>query len=151
MIESFGRFNQVLGPGLHLIVPIVQTPRPFTWVQTVMNRNGNILDNLFSNPRIDTRETLFNFSRQEVYTKDTILLDVNSLMYYKIVDVKKASYEVDDLRGAIVNVAQTQLKEVFGRMTFQECMTSQDQINEYWTLMKCEILDICVKPFRLVS
>lgn len=151
MIESFGRFNQVLGPGLHLIVPIVQTPRPFTWVQTVMNRNGNILDNLFSNPRIDTRETLFNFSRQEVYTKDTILLDVNSLMYYKIVDVKKASYEVDDLRGAIVNVAQTQLKEVFGRMTFQECMTSQDQINEYWTLMKCEILDICVKPFRPVS
>lgn len=151
MIESFGRFNQVLGPGLHLIIPIVQTPRPFTWVQTVMNRNGNILDNLYSNPRIDTRETLFNFSRQEVYTKDTILLDVNSLMYYKIVDVKKASYEVDDLRGAIVNVAQTQLKEVFGRMTFQECMTSQDQINEYWALMKCEILDICVKPFRLVS
>lgn len=96
-----------------------------------MSTSGHISDRSFSNARIDTRETLFNFSRQEVYTKDTILLDVNSLMYYKIVDVKKAVYEVDDLRGAIVNVAQTQLKEVFGRMTFQECMTSQDQINEY--------------------
>lgn len=52
-------------------------------------------------------------------------------MYYKIVDIKKAIYEVDDLQSAIINVAQTQLKEVFGRMTFQECMTSQDKINEY--------------------
>ena len=52
-------------------------------------------------------------------------------MYYKIVDIKKAIYEVDDLQSAIINVAQTQLKEVFGRMTFQECMASQDKINEY--------------------
>ena len=51
-------------------------------------------------------------------------------MYYRILDARKAIYEVDDLQSAIVNVAQTQLKEVFGRMTFQECMTSQDQINE---------------------
>lgn len=73
---------------------------------------------------------MFNFLRQEVYTKDTILLNVNSIMYYRIIDARKAIYEVDDLQSAIVNVAQTQLKEVFGRMTFQECMTSQDQINE---------------------
>lgn len=130
VIESFGRFKRILGPGIHFLIPIVETPRPFAWVETVMN-NGRISDVSFSNARVDTRETLFSFSRQEVYTKDTILLDVNSLMYYKIVDVKKAVYEVDDLHGAIVNVAQTQLKEVFGRMTFQECMTSQDQINEY--------------------
>lgn len=131
VVESFGRFKRILGPGIHMLIPIFETPRPFTWVQAVMSTSGHISDRSFSNARIDTRETLFNFSRQEVYTKDTILLDVNSLMYYKIVDVKKAVYEVDDLRGAIVNVAQTQLKEVFGRMTFQECMTSQDQINEY--------------------
>ena len=81
--------------------------------------------------RVDLRENIFDFQTQEVYTKDTILLDVNSIMYYRIVDVCKAVYEVDDLPNAIMNVAQTQLKEVFGSMTFQECMTSQDQINEY--------------------
>lgn len=81
--------------------------------------------------RVDLRENIFDFQTQEVYTKDTILLDVNSIMYYRIVDVCKAVYEVDDLPSAITNVAQTQLKEVFGSMTFQECMTSQDQINEY--------------------
>ena len=69
--------------------------------------------------------------RQEVYTKDTILLDVNSLMYYRISDVKAAIYEVEDLQGAIVNVAQTQLKEVFGQMTFSEAMQSQSQINQH--------------------
>ena len=87
-------------------------------------------DESTSDYRVDLRECVFNFLSQEVYTKDTILLDVSSIMYYSIVDVKKAVYEVDDLQSAIVNVAQTQLKEVFGRMTFQECMTSQDQINE---------------------
>ena len=88
-------------------------------------------DKSTSDYRVDLRECVFNFLPQEVYTKDTILLDVSSIMYYSIVDVKKAVYEVDDLQSAIVNVAQTQLKEVFGRMTFQECMTSQDQINEW--------------------
>ena len=81
--------------------------------------------------RIDLRENVFNFMRQEVYTKDTILLDVNSLMYYRISDVKAAIYEVEDLQGAIVNVAQTQLKEVFGQMTFSEAMQSQAQINKH--------------------
>jgi len=66
-----------------------------------------------------------------VYTKDTILLDVNSLMYYRIVDIKKAIYEIDDLQSAIINVAQTQLKEVFGSMTFSQAMESQQLINHH--------------------
>lgn len=45
-----------------------------------------------------------------MYTKDTILLDVNSLMYYRITDIKKAIYEVEDLQAALSNTAQTQLK-----------------------------------------
>ena len=130
MIERFGRFNRILTPGLHCIIPIIDSPRHFSWIKTSLNLSGGMEDEMISGYRIDTRETVFNFSRQEVYTKDTILLDVNSIMYYKIVDVKKAIYEVDDLQSAIVNVAQTQLKEVFGSMTLQECMTSQDQINK---------------------
>jgi regulator of protease activity HflC (stomatin/prohibitin superfamily) len=60
--------------------------------------------------RIDLRESVFNFLQQEVYTKDTVLLDVNALMYYSIFDIKKAIYEVEDLQGALSNTAQTQLK-----------------------------------------
>lgn len=81
--------------------------------------------------RIDLRECIYNFPIQEVYTRDTILLDVNSIMYYRIFDIKKAVYEVDDLNTAISNVAQTQLKEVFGNMTFTEALASQATINNY--------------------
>ena len=114
-----------------MIAPFIDAPRCFTWSKTYIDVDGTIKDTTTTNYRIDLRENVFDFLKQEVYTKDTILLDVNSLMYYKIVDIKKAIYEVDDLQSAIINVAQTQLKEVFGRMTFQECMTSQDKINEY--------------------
>ena len=130
VIERFGKYNRTLTSGLNFVVPIIDHPRYFTWTRTFLNERGEIVDTNTSDYRIDLRECVFDFMPQEVYTKDTILLDVSSIMYYSIVDVKKAIYEVDDLQNAIVNVAQTQLKEVFGRMTFQECMTSQDQINE---------------------
>jgi len=50
-------------------------------------------------------------------------------MYYRIFDIKKAVYEVDDLNTAISNVAQTQLKEVFGSMTFSDALAAQSRIN----------------------
>ena len=130
IIERFGRYHKTLSSGLNFVVPFIDQPHIFTWTRTFINTDGEISSESTHDYRIDLRENVFNFMRQEVYTKDTILLDVNSIMYYRIVDANKAIYEVDDLESAIVNVAQTQLKEVFGRMTFQECMTSQDQINE---------------------
>lgn len=112
-------------------IPFVDSPRSFTWRRTYIDANGKIKDESETLYRIDLRENVFNFTRQEVYTKDTILLDVNSLMYYRIVDMKKAIYEIDDLQSAIINVAQTQLKEVFGSMTFSQAMESQKMINHH--------------------
>lgn len=131
MIERFGRYRKTLSSGLNFVFPFIDQPHRFTWTRTYIGEDGEIGNESTNDFRIDLRENVFNFLRQEVFTKDTIVLDVNSIMYYRIIDATKAIYEVDDLQSAIVNVAQTQLKEVFGRMTFQECMTSQDQINEY--------------------
>lgn len=82
-----------------------------------------------NNYRIDLRESLLNLLPTQCFSRDTILIDVNSLMFFRIEDVRKAIYEVDDLQSAVVNVAQTQLKEVFGHMTFSEAMASQSKIN----------------------
>ena len=60
-----------------------------------------------------------------VYTRDTVILEINSLMYYRISDVRKAIYEVDDLQNALTAAAQTQLKEVFGLMNFHEALECQ--------------------------
>lgn len=89
------------------------------------------MDEITTSTRIDLRESVFNFLPQEVYTKDTVLLDVNAIMYFSIYDIKKAIYEVDDLQGALSNTAQTQLKEVFGNMTFGEALQSQNRINDH--------------------
>jgi len=131
VLERFGRFERILSSGIHFIIPFMDSPRPFTWKKTFIDPNGKIqtLDTVLY--RIDLRESVFNFPIQEVYTRDTILLDVNSIMYYRIFDLKKAVYEVDDLNTAISNVAQTQLKEVFGNMTFTEALASQATINDH--------------------
>ena len=168
-----------------LQIPFYEAPRTFTWRKTYIDVNSRVVDTTTTNFRIDLRESVFNFLRQEVYTKDTILVDVNALMYYSIGDVRKvcmrvcraptttmgwvcwcteevelrahlcicgrsgcfvltmsrpppppppppqAIYEVEDLQGAISNVAQTQLKDVFGGMTFTHALESQEIINNH--------------------
>jgi regulator of protease activity HflC (stomatin/prohibitin superfamily) len=131
VLERLGKFHRVLNSGLSWGVPFIDSPRSFTWRKTYIDANKRIKDESLTCYRIDLRENVFNFTRQEVYTKDTILLDVNSLMFYRIVDMKKAIYEIDDLQSAIINVAQTQLKEVFGSMTFSQAMESQELINKH--------------------
>ena len=93
--------------------------------------NRKVRDENINCTRIDLRESVFNFFPQSVYTKDTVPLEVNCVMYYSISDVRKAIYEVDDLTSAVSNTAQTQLKDVFGSMTFAEALGSQDAINSY--------------------
>ena len=103
----------------------------FTWTKVAIDPYGQVRETNTTSFRIDLRESVFNFMEQQVYTRDTVLLDVNALMYYRIFDVKKAVYEVDDLQAALSNTAQTQLKEVFGNMTFSEALQSQTKINEH--------------------
>uniref|UniRef100_A0A7S3GF14 Band 7 domain-containing protein n=1 Tax=Palpitomonas bilix TaxID=652834 RepID=A0A7S3GF14_9EUKA len=129
VIERFGKFKKVLQSGIHLVPPIVEKPRPFTWRKTYIGPGGNIVDEVVDTFRIDLRESVFNFLRQEVFTRDTVYINVNALMYYSIDDIKKAVYEVDDLSSALSNTAQTQMKEVFGNMTFSEALESQKKIN----------------------
>ncbi|KAJ4460283.1 putative SPFH domain/Band 7 family protein [Paratrimastix pyriformis] len=158
VIERLGRFNRILHEGLNFVRPFIDRPREFSWRRTYIGTDGQIYDETITNSRIDLRESVFNFLRTEVFTKDGLLLDVNSLMYYRITDIKAAVYEVDDLLSALSNTAQTQLKEVFGNMTFTEALESQTQINEYlqrefshlfagWglTVQRLELLDLTPK------
>ncbi|ETV94142.1 hypothetical protein, variant [Aphanomyces invadans] len=164
VIERFGKVQKVLDSGIHFVVPFVDSPRSFMWKKVVAGLNGHLETRDASSYRIDLRESIFVFPAQEVYTRDTILLDVHSVMFYRIVDIKKAVYEVDDLNMAIANVAQTQLKEVFGNMTFTEALASQSTINAYikksfgerfaqWGLVveRMEVLDMLPKQGTTIA
>ncbi|ETV77278.1 hypothetical protein H257_08727 [Aphanomyces astaci] len=164
VIERFGKVQKVLDSGIHFVLPFVDSPRSFQWKKVVQGYNGHLETRDASSYRIDLRESIFVFPAQEVYTRDTILLDVHSVMFYRIVDIKKAVYEVDDLNMAIANVAQTQLKEVFGNMTFTEALASQSVINAYikksfgerfaqWGLVveRMEVLDMLPKQGTTIA
>mmetsp|Transcript_11302 Transcript_11302/g.33518 ORF Transcript_11302/g.33518 Transcript_11302/m.33518 type:complete len:389 (-) Transcript_11302:179-1345(-) len=131
IIERFGKFHKVMYSGWNWVFPFIDQPRSITWRKTQIGVGGNLEDQTIEATRIDLRESMFNFMKQEVYTRDTVLLDVNSLMFYRIFDIKKAAYEVEDLQSALSNTAQTQLKEVFGKMTFSEALASQRAINDH--------------------
>jgi regulator of protease activity HflC (stomatin/prohibitin superfamily) len=158
VIERFGRFDRILTAGVNFVWPISEQPRRFTWRKTFLDESGRVKDMTTTDYRVDLRESVYNFLRQDVYTKDTVLLEVNAIMYYSISDTRKAIYEVDDLDSAIQNTAQSQIKEVFGSTTFKEALSSQVQINahmkknfaagfEKWgiTVHRIELLDMSPK------
>ena len=62
-----------------------------------------MIDQVTNDYRIDTREAIFKYPPTEVYTRDTIIVTITSVMFYRIVDVQKANYEVDDLLNAMLN------------------------------------------------
>jgi hypothetical protein len=76
VIERFGRFNRVLQPGLSCIVPCMDAPRVFTWRKTYVDVNKKVRDETITQFRVDLRESLFDFVKQDVYSRDTVLLEV---------------------------------------------------------------------------
>jgi len=157
VLERFGKYNRMLEPGLNFILPFFDNPREFTWKQTYIDARHNIIHKETTSWRVDLRETVYNFPRQSVFTKDTVQLCVNALMYYRIIDVKKAVYEVDDLQSALNNTVQAYLRDVFGNISFNESLTAQNKVNAYmkhmgqkqysdWgvELIRMEILEIKV-------
>ena len=128
VIERLGKFHKVLEPGIHCLT-CCDSPRSFLWTRTYINQQKNVVSDRVNIMRIEQRESLFNFPPWQVFTRDTVNLTVNMLMYYRIFSVKKAVYRVDDLHASISNVAQAEIKVIFGSMTFTEALTSQDEVN----------------------
>jgi regulator of protease activity HflC (stomatin/prohibitin superfamily) len=131
IIERLGRFHRLLPAGFHFLAPFVDQPRQFSWQRTEIGVDGKIHDRNISSTRIDLRESVFNFLRQEVFSKDTVRVSINTLMVYRISDAKKALYEVDDLQSALSNTAQTVLKDICGQISFTELLTSQEAVNDH--------------------
>jgi len=130
LIERFGQFQRSLQPGINWTWPFIENPRSFQWNRTWIDENGRVCTQSRELVFIDLRENAFNFQKMPVYTRDTVMLDINSLMYYRIFDAHAAVYNVDDLQSSLMTTAQAQMKEIFGALTFAEALTGQKRINE---------------------
>lgn len=120
IIERLGRYYATLKPGLNVILPFIDRAKVI-----VTLRNGRYV---YSN-RIDLREQVYDFDRQNVITKDNIQMQINALLYFQIVDPFKAVYEINNLPNAIEKLTQTTLRNIIGEMELDQTLTSRDTIN----------------------
>ncbi|NIO38165.1 SPFH/Band 7/PHB domain protein, partial [Candidatus Bathyarchaeota archaeon] len=93
-------------PGLHYILPVVRRML-----------------------RVNMREQVIDVPPQEIITEDNVVVTIDAVVYYQIMDPKRALYEIEDFELAIVKLAQTTLRNIVGEMTLDTCLTSRDRIN----------------------
>ncbi|MBD2194490.1 MULTISPECIES: SPFH domain-containing protein [Calothrix] len=108
LVERLGRYHRKLNPGLNFIVPLVD--------QIVMEDT--------------TREQYIDIKPQNVITKDNIYLEVDAILYWRIKDIEKSFYAIDDLQGALVQLAHTTLREIIAQNTVEETNVSRREMDK---------------------
>ena len=129
VIERLGRYHKTLAAGINIIIPVIDKPRAMTWRHILDTPQGRKVTRFKDYEKIDMRETVFDFPKQGVITKDNVVTEINALIYFQIVDPVKAVYEISNLPSAIEKLTQTTLRNVIGELELDECLTSRDTIN----------------------
>lgn len=106
--ERLGKFAGVLEPGFHFLVP---------FIDRIAYRH-------------EMREQVLDIPPQSCITKDNIQVEVDGLVYLKVMDAKKASYGIASYRRASVNLAQTTMRSEIGKMSLDSTFSERDSINE---------------------
>ncbi len=107
VVLRLGKFRSLEGPGLFLIIPIIEAI-PY-W--------------------IDTRVLTSSFKAEKTLTKDTVPVDVDAVLFWKIIDPKKAALDVADYQSAINWAAQTALRDVIGKTMLSDMLEGRDKIS----------------------
>ncbi|MEO8068485.1 MAG: SPFH domain-containing protein [Flavobacteriales bacterium] len=129
VVERLGKYNKTLVAGINIIIPIIDKPREIIFRFTRDLPDGNKYVQFVKKERLDLRETVYDFPKQNVITKDNVMTEINALLYFQIMDPVKSMYEIENLPLAIEKLTQTTLRNVIGEMDLDECLTSRDTIN----------------------
>ncbi len=131
VIERLGKYSRTLPTGINVIWPIIDRPREIMWrfVRQDINVEGRSIVTTKSVTKIDLRETVYEFPKQNVITKDNVGTEINAIIYFQITDPVRAIYEISNLPDAIEKLTQTTLRNVIGEMDLDQTLTSRDTIN----------------------
>ncbi|MCB0772359.1 MAG: SPFH/Band 7/PHB domain protein [Flavobacteriales bacterium] len=129
IIERFGKYRETLTAGFNIIIPVFDKPREIVFRYSRELPDGNKYVQFVKKERLDLRETVYDFPKQNVITKDNVMTEINALLYFQIMDPVKAVYEIENLPLAIEKLTQTTLRNVIGELDLDETLTSRDTIN----------------------
>ncbi|HSU73608.1 MAG TPA: SPFH domain-containing protein [Terrabacter sp.] len=107
IVERLGGYNKTLTPGIHFLVPFVDKVRA----------------------NIDLREQVVSFPPQPVITSDNLVVSIDTVIYYSVIDAKAAVYEIANFIQGIEQLTVTTLRNVIGSLDLEQTLTSRDQIN----------------------
>ncbi len=137
VVLRLGKFRSLEGPGLFLIFPLIETI-PY-W--------------------LDVRVLTSSFKAEKTLTKDTVPVDVDAVLFWKIVDPKKAALDVADYQSAISWASQTALRDVIGKTMLSDMLEGRDKISnslqkiidertEPWgiNVISVEVKDVLIPP-----
>lgn len=139
VVERLGRFHSVLAPGLNIIWPFIDKPKMVYTRRVESTVNGQTMVRITSSTAIDLREQVYDFPSQQVITKDNVTTEINALLYFQIVDAKKAVYEIDNLPNALEKLTQTSLRNVIGELELDQTLSSRDTINSRLQIILDEV------------
>ena len=129
VIERLGQYHRTLSAGINIIWPIFDKPRSIDWKFIKTDVNGKVIVRKETITRIDLRETVYDFPKQNVITRDNVAIEINALLYFQITDAKRSVYEIANLPDAIEKLTQTTLRNVIGELDLDHTLTSRDTIN----------------------
>jgi regulator of protease activity HflC (stomatin/prohibitin superfamily) len=129
VIERLGKYSRSLTSGINLVVPFFDQPRALDWHSVISLPSGETITRRYRSTTIDLRETVYVFPRQNVITKDNVVVEIDALIYFQVTDPVRAAYEIANLPDAIEKLTQTTLRNVIGELDLDQVLSSREHIN----------------------
>jgi regulator of protease activity HflC (stomatin/prohibitin superfamily) len=107
LVERLGKFHRKLRPGLNFVVPL--------------------LDSIVAEDTL--RERVLDTEKQKVITKDGVPTEIDAVIYWRIVELERMYYAIDDIEEALNNLVITTLRSEIGRMNLSETFSSRNEVN----------------------
>ena len=119
VVERLGKFDRILEPGWHFMVPFVD----------------------FVRRRISTKQQIMDVPPQSVITKDNVRISVDNVIFFKLMNAQDAVYNIEDFRSGIVYSATTNVRNIIGNMSLDEVLSGRDRINQDLLSILDEVTD----------
>ncbi|KZL89827.1 SPFH domain-containing protein [Clostridium magnum] len=119
LVERFGQFHRVLEPGWHFLIPFAD----------------------FARKKVSTKQQILDIEPQSVITSDNVKISIDNVIFYRVMNVKDAVYNIDSYQSGIVYSTITNMRNIVGNMALDEVLSGRDRINSELLKVVDEITD----------